>query len=49
LSNPDISVAIPGVRFPSRVRQNVELASAYEPLDESQKRRCEAEAMRLFT
>ena len=49
LSNPDVSVAIPGVRFPSRVRQNVELASAYEPLDESQKRECEAEAMRLFT
>lgn len=49
LSNPDISVAIPGVRFPSRVRQNVELASDYEPLNESQKRECEAEAVRLFT
>ena len=49
LSNPDICVAIPGVRFPSRVRENVELASAYEPLDESQKRECEAEARRLFT
>ena len=49
MSNPDISVAIPGVRFPSRVRQNVELASDYEPLNESQKRECEAEAVRLFT
>ena len=43
LSNPDISLAIPGVRFPSRVRENVELALTYQPLNESQKRACEAE------
>ena len=44
LSNPDISVAIPGARYPSRIRENVELAAAYEPLEESEKRRCEEEA-----
>ena len=49
LSNPDIGVAIPGVRFPSRVRDNVELASDYEPLDESEKTKVEEEARRLFT
>ena len=48
LSNPDISVAIPGARFPSRVRENVELALAYQPLDESQKGECEAAARQLF-
>ena len=48
LSNPDISVAIPGVRFPSRVRENVELALTYQPLDESQIRACETEARQLF-
>lgn len=48
LSNPDISVAIPGARYPSRVRENVELALTYQPLDESQKRDCETEARQLF-
>ncbi len=44
LSNPDISVAIPGARYASRIRENVELASTYEPFDESEKRDCEARA-----
>jgi predicted aldo/keto reductase-like oxidoreductase len=48
LSNPNISVAIPGVRYPSRVSENVELAGSYEPLSESEKRRCEEEAQSLF-
>ncbi len=48
LSNPDISVAIPGVRYPSRIRENVETALTYQPLDEAQKRECEAEAATLF-
>lgn len=48
LSNPSISVAIPGVRFPSRVRENVELASSFEPLDESEKRQCQDEAQLLY-
>jgi aryl-alcohol dehydrogenase-like predicted oxidoreductase len=48
LSNPGVSVAIPGTRFPSRVRDNVELASTYAPMDTAQKSACEAEALRLF-
>lgn len=48
LSNPLISVAIPGVRFPSRVKENVALALSYQPLDESQKRECEKEASLLY-
>ncbi len=48
LSNAGVSVAIPGVRFPSRVRDNVELASTYTPMDTSQKTDWEAEARRLF-
>ena len=48
LSNPNISVAIPGARYPSRIRENVELALTFQPLDASLKRRCEEEAKLLF-
>ena len=48
LSNPDISIAIPGVRFPSRVRENVELALSYQPFDQTKRRDCEREAGLLF-
>jgi aryl-alcohol dehydrogenase-like predicted oxidoreductase len=48
LSNPGVSVAIPGVRFPSRIRDNVELASTYAPMDTSETSDCETEARRLF-
>ena len=48
LSNPDVSVAIPGVRYPSRVTENVEAALSYAPLTGSQKRECEAEAASLY-
>jgi len=48
LSNADISVAIPGVRFPSRVRENVELASTYQPLSATERRECLAEAKLLY-
>ena len=48
LSNPNVSVAIPGVRYPSRIRDNVELALTYQPRDESQKGAYEAEAKLLF-
>ncbi len=47
LSNPDVSVAIPGVRYPSRVRENVDTACSYEPLSEALKRQCEREAAAL--
>ena len=42
LSNGDVSAAVPGARYPSRVRDNVEVALAYEPLDEGERRACEA-------
>jgi len=48
LSNPDISVAIAGVRYPSRVRENVETASTYTPFDEAARREVEREAGLLF-
>ena len=48
LSNPDISTAIPGTRFPSRVRENVESASSYQPLNEAEKRDCEEQARLLY-
>ena len=48
LSNPDISTAIPGTRFPSRVRENVESAVSYRPLSEAEKRECEEQAGLLY-
>lgn len=48
LSNPDISVAIPGMRYPSRVTENVELALTYQTLTDSEKREYEEEAAGLF-
>lgn len=48
LSNPDISVAIPGVRYPSRIRENVDTVLSYQPLSDAEKRACEAEAATLF-
>jgi len=48
LSNPGISVAIPGARYPDRIKYNVELVLTYKPFDESQKRECESEAALLF-
>ena len=47
LSNPDISVAIPGVRYPSRVQENVDLALSYQSLDETEMQACVREAKRL--
>ena len=48
LCNPDISVAIPGARYPSRITENVGVASRYEPLDADEKRACEEEGRRLY-
>ncbi len=36
LSNPGISTAIPGTRYPSRVRENVESATSYQRWREGQ-------------
>ena len=48
LSNPGVSVAIPGARYPSRIEENVATASAYEPLHDAVRRELEAEARRLY-
>ena len=47
LSNPHISVAIAGARYPSRIRENVDLALTYEPLDEAEKSVCVSAASLL--
>jgi aryl-alcohol dehydrogenase-like predicted oxidoreductase len=44
LSNSDVSVAIPGARYPSRIRDNVDVALIYEPLGEDETRACETAA-----
>ena len=48
LSNPDISVAIPGVRFPARVRENIQVALTWQPLTADEKQECEREAELLY-
>lgn len=48
LSVPGVSVAIPGARFPSRIEENVATASAFEPLDASERRALEDEARQLY-
>lgn len=47
-SNPGVSVAIPGARYPSRIRDNVATASEWLPMDETERRALEAEAARLY-
>lgn len=44
LSNPSISVVIPGVRFPGEVEENVALAQSYEPMAPAEIRSCDDEA-----
>ncbi len=48
LSNPAVSVAIPGTRYPSRVRDNAVTASDYEPMDGATRRALEAAAAAFF-
>ena len=48
LSNPGVSVAIPGARYPSRVQENVATVSDYEPMTEADRRALEQEAARLY-
>lgn len=47
LSNPDVSVAIPGVRYPDRVRANVDAALGYQPMSDAEQRAFEAQASQL--
>lgn len=48
LSNPGVSVAIPGARYPSRIEENVATASSYAPMDAAAKRELEDEARGLY-
>jgi predicted aldo/keto reductase-like oxidoreductase len=48
LSNPGVSVAIPGARYPSRIVENAATASSYEPMSEAEKRELEAAARELY-
>jgi uncharacterized protein len=48
LSHPGVSVAIPGARYPSRIRENVATASAYEPMGAAERRALEDEAAQLY-
>ena len=48
LSNPAVSVAIPGARYPARVAENVETASSYEPMSQAERLELEAAAARLY-
>lgn len=44
LSNPSVSVVIPGVRFPWEVEENVALAKSYEPMAPAEISFCDDEA-----
>ena len=48
LSNPGVSVAIPGARYPSRVEENVATATTYGPMDDAERRALEAAASELY-
>lgn len=48
LSNPGVSVAIPGARYPSRIGQNCAAASAHEPMDAAERRTLEVAAAKLY-
>ncbi len=48
LSNPGVSVAIPGARFPSRIADNVATVASFVPMEEAEKRELEAAAARFY-
>jgi uncharacterized protein len=48
LSNPGISVAIPGARYPDRVLENARTASDYSPMSQSERSELEREAAQLY-
>lgn len=48
LSNPGVSVAIPGARYPSRIHANIATATSYEPMEDGERRELEAAAARLY-
>jgi predicted aldo/keto reductase-like oxidoreductase len=48
LANPNVSVAIPGARYPSRILENVATATETTPMTEDERVAIEAEAARLY-
>lgn len=48
LSNPAVSIAIPGARYPSRVIENVATASAFVPVTAEEREAIEAAAAALY-
>lgn len=48
LSNPAVSVAIPGARYPSRIIENVATASNYSPMSAAERAELEVEASRFY-
>ena len=47
LSNPNISVVIPGCSYPSRIKENVQLALTYSPFSSAQQKYCENLAVKF--
>ncbi len=48
LSHPGVSVAIPGARHPSRIRENVATVAAFEPMGPAERRELERAAEELY-
>lgn len=48
VSNPGVSVAIPGARYPDRVEQNAATLSSFVPMDEAEREALEAAAAHLY-
>lgn len=48
LSNPAVSVAIPGARYPTRIVENVATASSYEAMSPAERQELEEAAARLY-
>jgi len=48
LSHPGVSTAIPGARHPSRIHDNLRLASQYDVMDATTRQRLEAQARELY-
>lgn len=48
LANPNVSVAIPGARYPSRILENVATATQSPPMTKGERTELEVEAARLY-
>ena len=48
LTNPNVSVAVPGARYPSRIKDNFSTAISYQPMSKSEIEEIEIEAVNLY-